>query len=230
VHTFDGSSYENATHVHDFNLPVPADLHGRYTAVIDGGSLEHIFNFPVAVANGMSMLRPGGHFLGVSPTNNQMGHGFYQFSPELFFRVFSPANGFTVRQMFLNEGRDTHTWFRVADPDERGKRVGCTNYTASDLLVLARKNQDVDMFATPPQQSDYVAAWNNEKSPETARTKALRFLSAHLPASVKMAAKVLTNRIHDPRSFVRIRTEELALASSEPVAEPDANSQTKSAR
>jgi hypothetical protein len=35
----------------------------------------------------------------VTPANNQMGHGFYQFSPELFFRVFSQENGYLLRAL-----------------------------------------------------------------------------------------------------------------------------------
>ena len=69
-------------------------LKNKYTLVIDGGCLEHIFNFPVAIKNCMEMLQEGGHFIGITPANNLMGHGFYQFSPELYFRIFSKENGF----------------------------------------------------------------------------------------------------------------------------------------
>jgi len=87
--SFDASSYERATHIHDFNLPIDPQFKGRFTAVIDAGTLEHIFNFPVAIRNCMEMLTVGGHFLGITPANNACGHGFYQFSPDLYFRVFS---------------------------------------------------------------------------------------------------------------------------------------------
>jgi len=43
---------------------------GAYTTVIDGGSLEHVFNFPQAIANCMNMVAVGGHFIGLSPANN----------------------------------------------------------------------------------------------------------------------------------------------------------------
>src|SRR4029079_542898 len=83
VQSMDFSSYENASIIHDLNNPVPKDLHKKFTCVVDGGTLEHIFNFPVAIKSCMQMLSVGGHFIGISPVNNQMGHGFYQFSPEL---------------------------------------------------------------------------------------------------------------------------------------------------
>jgi hypothetical protein len=45
------------------------------------------FNFPVALANAMKMAKIGGHFAARTPANNQCGHGFYQFSPGLFYRI-----------------------------------------------------------------------------------------------------------------------------------------------
>ena len=53
----DISPYEGAETIHDLNLPVPETLQGRFDAVIESGSLEHIFNFPVAVANLMKLLK-----------------------------------------------------------------------------------------------------------------------------------------------------------------------------
>ena len=38
------------------------------------------------------------HFVRITPANNFFGHGFYQFTPELFFRIFSAANGFEVER------------------------------------------------------------------------------------------------------------------------------------
>ena len=55
--------------------------------VIDGGLLEHVFDFPTAIRNCMRMVRQGGHLILNLPVNNFPGHGFYRFSPELVFRV-----------------------------------------------------------------------------------------------------------------------------------------------
>jgi hypothetical protein len=52
----------------------------------------------------MVTVREGGRMHIMTQCNNAMGHGFYQFSPELYHRVFSPENGFTVEQMFIAEG------------------------------------------------------------------------------------------------------------------------------
>jgi len=120
--SIDASSYERASLVHDMNRPIPDELKGRFSVVIDGGTLEHVFNFPVAIQNCMDLLRVGGHFFAHTMANNFMGHGFYQFSPELFYRV-SHAPGRRVRIPYrkaevvrgrrsraIGRTRRTHQW------------------------------------------------------------------------------------------------------------------------
>jgi len=67
--------------------------------VIDGGTLEHVFNFPVAIKNAMQMVRAGGRLSLSPPANNYFGHGFYQFSPELFYRVLSAEKRVPLERM-----------------------------------------------------------------------------------------------------------------------------------
>src|SRR5919199_152404 len=78
VASLDASPYENATFIQDMNLPWRPDR--RFSAVLDFGCLEHVFNFPVAIANVIAACRDGGHLLHALPANNWCGHGFYQFS------------------------------------------------------------------------------------------------------------------------------------------------------
>lgn len=162
VASLDASPFEGATQIHDMNLPVDAALKNAYSVVIDSGSLEHIFNFPQAIRNCMEMVSVGGHFLGIIPANNFMGHGFYQFSPELYFRVFSPENGFTVEKLMLYESVRNGIWKDCPDPLAIGKRVELVNSRPTYMFVLARKATEVPLFTSWPQQSDYVAQWGGE--------------------------------------------------------------------
>ena len=58
------------------------------------------------------------------PVNNFAGHGFYQFSPELAFRVLSPQYGFRILDAILIEPyRPSPRYFRVADPEAAGHRI-----------------------------------------------------------------------------------------------------------
>ena len=113
IDSIDASTYEGATIIHDMNIPVPESLHCCYDLVWDGGTLEHIFNFPTALMSAMQMVKVGGHLIFVTPSNNQCGHGFYQFSPELFFRVLTPENGFELIRIYVTgKGGPYH----ISDP------------------------------------------------------------------------------------------------------------------
>jgi len=153
IYSFDASKYENATYIHDMNLPIADKFKEKYTAVLDGGSLEHVFNFPVAIKNCMEMVKTGGYYLGITPVNNFMGHGFYQFSPELYYRVFTEKNGFKVENMVVFEDVPGAQWTNVPDPEVLQKRVELVNQKPTYLLVLAKKISTTDIFKDIPQQS-----------------------------------------------------------------------------
>ncbi|HYZ62386.1 MAG TPA: hypothetical protein VE650_08015, partial [Acetobacteraceae bacterium] len=100
VDSMDASAYEGASIIHDLNRPIADALTCKYTCVCDFGTLEHVFNFPVGLKNATDLLAPGGTLVTATVANNFLGHGFYQFSPELFFR-YLPANGFTDVEAYL---------------------------------------------------------------------------------------------------------------------------------
>jgi SAM-dependent methyltransferase len=161
VEALDASDYEGADIIHDLNKPIPDDLRNRYDLVWDGGTLEHVFNFPVAIQNVMQMTKVGGHVFLETPANNLCGHGFYQFSPELFFRLFTPANGFELLRLYvLCEGQAYH----VVDPISIHGRALLRNSEGATLRVHARKIAELPL--SPIQQSDYAETWqrpNEEK-------------------------------------------------------------------
>lgn len=163
VDSMDVSDFEKATLLHDMNKPIGNELKNRFTCVVDGGTLEHVFNFPVAIKNCMEMLEVGGHYIGFAPTNNEMGHGFYQFSPELWYRVLSAENGFEMKAMFItlkhNDGR--FNWYEVADPAKVNGRVTLVNNHPLFILLIAKKVAEKEIFARTPQQVDYVDQWDS---------------------------------------------------------------------
>jgi SAM-dependent methyltransferase len=175
--SIDCSPYEGASVAHDMNLPIPEAHFNRYDAVIDGGTLEHVFNVPAALANCMKMLKPGGRFYALTPANNHCGHGFYQFSPEFFFRVFSAANGFEVEHLFAIEHpypgielSSRRKVYAVSDPATLGERVGLVTRHPVYLFVQAVKRAQVEPFVHHPQQSDYARAWSQAGKASGARS------------------------------------------------------------
>ena len=166
IESIDNSAYEQATIVYDLNEPIPEYLKSSFSCVFDGGSTEHIFNFPQAIKNCMEMVAVGGHLVGVAGANNFTGHGFYQFSPELYYRIFSPENGYVVEDMFLCETQRGAPCHRAEDPAVLGRRVEMTNSKPTYIMVIARRVSDSPIFKTTPQQSDYVCAWGLGNEPE----------------------------------------------------------------
>jgi SAM-dependent methyltransferase len=162
----DRSDFEGATLLHDLNERFPENVRGHFDMVVDGGTLEHIFNYPAALRNCLEVLRVGGHFATITPASGQMGHGFYQFSPELFFRVFSAENGFAIRKLILFDlSKMESAFYEVKDPSITRQRGELSTSKPMQIAVLAQKIAEVPVFATLPQQSDYMAVW--EKHQET---------------------------------------------------------------
>lgn len=200
--TLDNSDYEGASRVHDMNQPLPLDLCGRFDAVIDGGSLEHIFNVPVSLANLMRAAKVGGSVFITTPANNLCGHGFYQFSPELMFRAFSPENGFEIRDIRLLrspfpgvEAVPIRAVYRVIDPAITRQRVGLQSRHVAILRMEAIKRKETTPFAVAPQQSDYASAWvKDSATPE--RKDALRRMLDKFPLSISriIRAHILRRR------------------------------------
>lgn len=89
VESIDADDYEQATHILDLNTAVPEEFYERYDAIYDGGTLEHVFNLPMSLKNIYRMLKPGGIVMHALPSNNHVDHGFYQFSPTLFYDYYS---------------------------------------------------------------------------------------------------------------------------------------------
>ncbi len=175
VESLDMSSYQHCTICRDLNEPPPAECVEGYDLVYDGGTLEHVFHFPNAIANCMSLVKVGGHFMASVPANQWLGHGFYQFSPELFFRVLSPENGFEVVRIFLAENPEGRgRLFRVIDPAESGVRTLLMSRKPVLVLVWARKLAEVKPFQSWPQQSDYSARWQAAEKEQTVQVTAGR--------------------------------------------------------
>ena len=200
VHSMDASTYESATIIHDLNLPVPDSLKAQYDTVIDAGTLEHIFDFPAAIRNCMEMIKPGGHFISITITNNFAGHGFYQFSPELFFRIFSPENGFETKKMLLAVSEGGY-WYEIPDPKEIKKRVLFENSKQSFLLILAKKTAERKIFGSIPQQSDYEhLAWQGKdqfpRSKKSRSKKIFSFIPDHRKKKIRRALRII-----DPRAW-----------------------------
>jgi hypothetical protein len=172
VESMDFSGYEGSTLIHDLNQPVPEDWHEGFDVVFDGGTLEHVFHFPNAIANAMKLVREGGVFVTCTTSNNYNGHGFYQFSPELFCRIFEAANGFRLTLLALVESTGSLAIYRVPDPKAVGHRVTFAGEGPLLLVAIAEKIASTPLFQVSPAQSDYAATWEEAAQAEASESAA----------------------------------------------------------
>jgi hypothetical protein len=159
--SLDYSDYEGATLLHDLNRPLGA--HDTYGFVYDGGTIEHVFNTPQVLENVIDLLEVGGVFCSVTCNNNLSGHGFYQFSPDVFLAAFTPKYGMELLELHLAE-IDTAPW-QWQDVSEYGDGSGgrnTFNFMSTKLvyiIAVARKitNERASLIGSPPQQHGYAA-------------------------------------------------------------------------
>lgn len=233
VESIDASEYEGAQIVHDLNEPIGDDLRGRFSMLYDGGTLEHLFDVPTALRSYMEMVEVGGHLIIHTMANNNLGHGFYQFSPELFFRVLGPHNGYELERVVVVENdlvwgsllgtgvpiEVTGPWYEVTDPARVGSRVMLVNDKPVVMQVQARRVADVPVLTAPTLQSDYVAGWEASRdqpapAPEGWKKVVADRLSPGglmelmldvLPLALRPATPALRRRQRRQRSFANRR-------------------------
>ncbi|PTM47993.1 hypothetical protein C8J24_1401 [Sphingomonas aerolata] len=215
IDAMDVSDFEGASVIHDLNTDLPDGLAEQFSTVFDGGTLEHVFNVPTALASYMRMPKVGGHLVLALPANNEMGHGFYQFSPELFFRTLSIANGYNVEAMFLAPLFSNAKWLAVKDPALVGARVGFNSSQCYEyLFIVAKKIKSVPLFQTTPQQSDYSTEWTRVAAGEqrwsrpgvlSAKQRITRLVRPFIPRLLQQwrAERALGKRPRELENFVQ---------------------------
>ena len=164
MEAMDFSDYEGAGILHDLNRPVAAELEGQFDFIFDGGTLEHVFNVPVALQSVFRMLKPGGRFVSANGMNGWLAHGIYQFSPELVWTFWGRTAGCQVHRCLglrtvPEKGAQP---FVFPDPALKGNRLrlGKTDFPKDRVYLY----YEVERLAESSLgdimlQSDYVKKW-----------------------------------------------------------------------
>ena len=159
VDSIDNSSYENATIIHDMNQIIEKNSNiDDYDTVLDLGTLEHIYNINNAFLNVSKLCKVGGQIIHVLPGDCQCGHGFWQFSPELFFSLYSSKNGYEQTEVFYADIQSNKV--EKLNSPSNGRRIEIKAYRPIYIMVrtvLSRKNYS----HSEVQQSDYMYLWEN---------------------------------------------------------------------
>ncbi len=161
VDSLDFSDYEGASIIMNMGKPIEDSFSRKFDTIIDGGCLEHIYEITTALRNVSKLCKVGGTIIHVLPTNNQCGHGFYQFSPELFFSLYSEKNGYADTEVFLGDTTDPNWTYQILPPKE-GERNDINH--PNPLYVMVRTKLTRENFSHEEvQQSEYSYIWEKSK-------------------------------------------------------------------
>lgn len=150
VDSLDYFPNEKPTYVIDLNKPIDSKYHDRYDMVFDGGTSEHCFNVRESLSNVIKLLKIGGRVVHAVPLSGWINHGFYQFSPTLFFDFYG-INGFVELNAKIVVHKPSMLGASYFDynpsvffpMDFKGKRA--------ILFFTAKKNEDVKEILNPIQ-------------------------------------------------------------------------------
>ncbi|HSX13985.1 MAG TPA: hypothetical protein VLE96_06170 [Chlamydiales bacterium] len=165
--SMDYSGYEGCDYVFDLNEPNPlTDLVNAFDVIIDGGTIEHVFHLPNVLRNLFLMTRKGGRIIHASPSSNHMDHGFYMFSPTLFWDYYQ-ANRFEMNQFKIIRHNPWHDipW-EIWD-----YTPGCLNsvsYGGLDggmyaIHCVVTKTEDSSAHIIPQQRNYLEGAWKGNE-------------------------------------------------------------------
>jgi len=131
VFVTDIADHENPDYLIDLNYDVNKEYYERFDVILDSGTLEHVFEVPVALNNLIKMLKKGGRIILISPSSGSINHGFYSFNPNLFFDFFT-ANGFSDFSCYLVEGSSFNVY--------KKSKIYRYNYSPGQEYPLSSKN------------------------------------------------------------------------------------------
>jgi hypothetical protein len=167
VDSLDISSAEGASVIFDLNAAVtPMELLHRWDVLFDGGTLEHVFHLPNALARCAEMLKASGDFVHIGPMNNYVDHGFYQFSPTFWFDWFG-CNGWQIVESLMvrlpsrSEPTESGWSYSFLPPDRLGT-IGQLDDAPYMHFLVARKSPGA-VSDRVPTQAFYAPRYESER-------------------------------------------------------------------
>jgi len=95
--SLDVSGYQGANIIFDLNSNNVSKKNKNIADfILDGSTLEHVFNIKNALQNLHSMLKVNGSICHILPINNMPKDGFYQFSPNTLINYYK-LNGYKIQ-------------------------------------------------------------------------------------------------------------------------------------
>jgi SAM-dependent methyltransferase len=160
IRALDVSDYEGAEIVHDLNEPLPPHLHGCADFVVDGSTLDNVFDPATCLRNMAALLRPGGRLLTINAYTTQQT-AYTLCSPPWYFDYFV-ENGFADCRVYVivaRRSRKNAFWLDPAYIDRaRGGTLGFSARGNVFIVALAERGATSTIDKSPVQQPYRAAA------------------------------------------------------------------------
>jgi hypothetical protein len=197
IESLDYSDFEGANIIHDLNLPI-IKLGEKFDTILDFGTSEHIFNIIQNFKNISHLCKINGHILHCLPTNNNCGHGFWQFSPELFLNLYQNKNGFDETLIYLVNLHDNENWYEI-NKQNVGERL---ELNSSEPLYIFVKTKKIGKISFDNiHQSDYEFHWQKKEGAQNKNKSRLSLVNKRVKDTIK---KFLRNNIVSKNYFRKI--------------------------
>jgi hypothetical protein len=165
--SIDVSAFECCTIVHDLNKDIPIEMHGKYDLLFDGGTTEHIFNFPKVLENYNKMLKVGGRIIHNLPSSNHVDHGFYMFCPNVFYEYYLANKWEILESLFFRytPQHDTKLWdiYEYRPYSLSVRSYGGLGGGMYGIYFVIKKTEMSTTNASV-QQASYALKWGNESN------------------------------------------------------------------
>lgn len=210
VYALDYSKYEGANIVYDLNTEkLPEELNEKFDFVINGGTLEHVFNQADALRNMSKMVKRGGYIYHLSPLTGWVNHGFFSMSPTLFLDYYT-VNGWKINKcdMSISEVERTNGYkaksysmdFRMFNSDYEINQYANAAGKATLLRCIAQK-KEISKTELIPIQGMYVDVYRECSSKKINYSKIIDFFRERKEINIALYGaghdcNMLINQLH----------------------------------
>ena len=143
---------------------MPSELCNRFDYIIDGGTVEHIFDIAQVMKNVTKMLKVGGRVFHIDAIAGQADHGFYSFSPT-FFLDYYKGNGFKVKNLNVRVEIDRRDLWRGGrgDGDLYAYTQDLCQFGNCSVIALNRYIEDIRRSSSTNGQAWIICQAIKEK-------------------------------------------------------------------
>jgi hypothetical protein len=152
------------------NKDISDSWYNSYDIIFDGGTLEHLSNFPQSLKNIFNILVDNGIYYFEVPCNNWIDHGFFQFSPTFFEDLCIDNSNLNLLELFIN---DTLNYYSISSGHPYLSFIKRSIYLSKKKLNVAgiiHKKYSLsleDPIIVSLIQTKYRDAYKAAKSPES---------------------------------------------------------------